>query len=126
MSASTRDIFGAAEGAQPATPGSYGEAPRGYRLPGATRLGRVRLQVSDVARSLAFYEGTLGFRVLRRDGSRVWLAAHGDDAPLVELTKQRGARSVPQRGRLGLYDFAIRRGGLVPHRRYPRVARAGH
>ena len=95
MGATTRDIFGDAAPNAPATPGSYGEAPRGYRLPDATRLGRVRLQVSDLARSLAFYEGTLGFRTLRRDGTGAVLSAHGSAAPLVELVERRGARPVP-------------------------------
>jgi catechol 2,3-dioxygenase len=67
----THDIFGAGDGAQPARPGSYGEAPKGHRLPEATRLGRVVLQVADLARSLRFYEHVLGFRVVsqvRGDG----------------------------------------------------------
>jgi catechol 2,3-dioxygenase len=56
MGVSTHDIFGDAGGAQPATPGSYGEPPSGYRLPEGTRLGPVRLQIADLARSLAYYE----------------------------------------------------------------------
>ena len=79
MGTTTHDIFGATPGAQPATPGSYGERPSGYRLPEATRLGRVRLQIADLHRSLAFYQDTLGLRVLRRDGSRAVLAAQGDE-----------------------------------------------
>ena len=39
----------------------YGVAPSGYRLPDATRLGRVTLQVSGLERSLAYYESVLGF-----------------------------------------------------------------
>ena len=112
MGATTHDIFGDATGAQPATPGSYGEAPRGYRLPEATRLGRVHLQVSDLERSLAFYEGVLGLRAIQRDASRAVLAAHGDDTPLVELHERPSAQPVPRRGRLGLYHFAI----LLPDR----------
>jgi catechol 2,3-dioxygenase len=112
MGATTNDIFGDPTGAQPATPGSYGEAPRGFRLPDATRLGAVRLQVSDLARSLAFYERVLGMRPVGRDGSRATLAAHGDDTPLVELQERPGARPRPERGRLGLYHFAI----LLPDR----------
>jgi len=112
MGTSTRDIFGAATGAAPATPGSYGEAPRGYRLPDATHVGRVSLQVADLARSLAFYERVLGFRTLERDGSHATLAAHGDDRPLVELHERAGARPMGQRARLGLYHFAI----LLPDR----------
>lgn len=112
MGASTTDLFGAAAGAEPATPGSYGEAPRGYRLPQATRLGQVRLQIADLARSLAFYERTLGLRVVERDAGRAVLAAHDDDTPLVELHERAGARPASHRGRLGLYHFAI----LLPDR----------
>ena len=107
MGVSAHDIFGEAEGAQPATPGSYGEAPSGYRLPEGTRLGRVRLQVADLARSLAFYEETLGMRALRRDGSIAVLGPQRDDTPLVELHERPGVRPAPRRGRLGLYHFAI-------------------
>ncbi|HJQ65786.1 MAG TPA: VOC family protein [Gemmatimonadales bacterium] len=112
MGVSTHDIFGDAAGAQPATPGSYGEAPRGYRLPEGTRLGRVRLQIADLARSLAYYEGTLGMRVLRCEGSRALLGAQGDDTPLVELDERAGVRPAPHRGHTGLFHFAI----LLPDR----------
>jgi catechol 2,3-dioxygenase len=55
----------------------YGLQPTTYRLPDATRLGRARLQVTDLARSLDFYTKVLGFRVLsKRDGVAL-LAAHG-------------------------------------------------
>lgn len=111
MSVTTNDIFGAAPSAEPATPGSYGQQPAGYRLPGATRLGGVTLQVADLARSLAFYEQTLGLRVLGRAPTHAALAAHGDDRVLVELRERPGARSAG-RGLLGLYHFAI----LVPDR----------
>src|SRR5918999_744811 len=90
----------------------YGIAPPGYRLPDATRLGRVRLQVSDLERSLAYYRDVLGFRILERSGEHATLAAHGDDRPLVELLERAGATPVPRRGRLGLYHFAI----LLPDR----------
>src|SRR5579862_6315144 len=96
----------------PATPGSYGEPPPGFRLPTGTRLGRVRLQVADLASSLMFYEHTLGFRVLDRDAGHAVLAAFGSEAPLVELHERAFARPAPPRGRLGLYHFAI----LLPDR----------
>ena len=111
MGVTTNDIFGAAASAQPATPGSYGQQPPGYRLPDGTRLGRVRLQVADLARSLQFYQQTLGFRVLEGDGASATLAAHGDDRPLIELVERRAVRPAG-RGLLGLYHFAI----LVPDR----------
>ena len=84
-----------------------GIAPRGYRLPAELRLGRVRLQVADLERSLDWYQRVLGFRVLRRSGADAALGAHGDDTPLVELHEKPGAAPVPRRGRLGLYHFAI-------------------
>lgn len=86
-----------------------GIAPPGHRLPGGLRLGRVRLQVADLARSLAFYEGVLGFGVLERGPGRAVLGA---DRPLVELAERAGARPVPRRGRIGLYHVAY----LLPER----------
>jgi catechol 2,3-dioxygenase len=90
----------------------YGITPPGYRLPDATRLGRVRLQVADLARSIAYYERVLGMRVLRRAAGEATLGNAGDETPLVELRELPGARPVPRRGRLGLYHFAI----LLPER----------
>jgi catechol 2,3-dioxygenase len=90
----------------------YGIQPPAYRLPDATHIGRVKLQVSDLARSLAYYETVLGLRALERSGSRAILAPHGDDRPLLELHERPGARPVPRRGLLGLYHFAI----LLPDR----------
>lgn len=107
MGVTTHDVFGDAPGEEPATHGSYGEAPRGFRLPEATRLGGARLQVADLERSLAFYEGTLGLRLLRHEPSMVALGPHGADTQLIELHERRGAQSVPHRGRIGLYHFAI-------------------
>ena len=112
MGVSTDEIFGDAGGAQPATPGSYGEAPSGYRLAAGTRLGAVRLQVADLARSIAYYETTLGMRALHRESSHAVLGARQDDTALVELHERPGARPAPRRGRLGLYHFAI----LLPDR----------
>jgi catechol 2,3-dioxygenase len=94
-----------------ATP-EHGLAPDGYRLPAALRLGRVRLQVADLERSLAWYREVLGLRVLSRTADGAVLGAHGDDAPLVELRERPGASPQPHRGRLGLYHFAI----LLPDR----------
>lgn len=94
-----------------ADPG-YGVAPPGHRLPAETRVGAVRLQVADLGRSLPFYRDLLGFRVKERAAGRASLAAHDDDAVLVELRERRDAAPVPRRGRLGLFHFAI----LLPDR----------
>src|SRR5690242_6565118 len=90
----------------------YGIPAPGYRLPDATHLGRVRLQIADLERSIAYYERVIGLRVLERGEDVAVLGAHGDDRPLVELREKGGARPVPRRGRLGLYHFAI----LLPDR----------
>src|SRR5437868_1723617 len=112
MGVSGRDIFGDTPRVEPATPGSYGQPPSGYRLPDATHLGGVKLQVGDLSRSLAYYEETLGLAVQRREGPLAILGAHGDTRPLVELHERRGARPAPPRSRTGLYHFAI----LLPDR----------
>ena len=41
MSVTPQDNFGEAPAIEPATPGSYGEAPSGFRLPAATSVGAV-------------------------------------------------------------------------------------
>jgi catechol 2,3-dioxygenase len=69
-----------------------------------TRLGYVHLTVSDLERSLAFYQDALGFRVRGREASRAYLGAGRED--LLLLTEQPGAVRVPRR--TGLYHFAIR------------------
>ena len=84
----------------------------GYRLPDATWLGQVHLQVADVQRSLAYYQGVLGLGVIRQSAGHVVLGVGGDDTPLVELHERVGATPVPRRGRLGLYHYAI----LLPDR----------
>jgi len=112
MSATTDDTFGRADGAQPATAGSYGRAPRGTRLPAATRLGPVRLQVADLERSLAFYEGPLGLRVLDRGLAEAVLGTVGDERPLVALRERSGAAPAGDRPQLGLYHVAL----LLPDR----------
>src|SRR5688500_7630376 len=97
---------------QPAVAGSYGIAPSGFRLPEETRLGPVRLRVSDLKRSLSFYDIVLGFRVLRQSEGFAALGAADDGRVLLELHEQRGISAAAQRGRLGLYHFAI----LLPDR----------
>src|SRR5829696_7135621 len=90
----------------------YGIRAPGYRLPDATHIGRVVLQVSDLERSLEYYNVVLGLRTRERSGNRAMLGPHGDDAVILELREKKGARTVPRRGLLGLYHFAI----LVPDR----------
>ncbi len=74
-----------------------------------TAIGYVHLTVSDLGRSLAFYQYLLGFRLHRRDGNTAHLGAGSSD--LLLLTEQPGAHPRPPRT-TGLYHFAI----LVPSR----------
>ena len=74
-----------------------------------TTMGAVGLIVADLNRSLRYYHENIGLHVHRRTETQVWLGAGGPD--LLVLTEQPGARPV-QRGRTGLYHFAL----LVPSR----------
>ncbi len=111
MSAHSQDLFPDSAGAGPAVVGSYGEAPRGYRLPEGLRLGAVRVQVADLARSLEYYTQVLGLTLLGREGAVARLGA-ADGTPLLELNERAGVIPKPSRGRTGLFHFAI----LLPDR----------
>ncbi len=75
----------------------------------AMRCGVVRLAVSDLERSLDYYRQRIGLRLHGTENGTASLGA--GDAVLLELAEQRGARPV-QRGRTGLYHFAL----LTPSR----------
>ena len=62
----------------------YGIAPAGYRLPAATRLGRVRLQIADLDRSIAYYETVIGLRVLDRTAAMTELYVSSVMAPYLQ------------------------------------------
>lgn len=116
MGVSSDDMFGApgdsATGRDRALPGSYGRAPAGYRLPQDTRLGAVELQVSNLVRSLEYYQQLLGLAVMAQDNETVSLAGVGATEPLVILREVPGTLPVARGSRLGLYHFAI----LLPDR----------
>jgi catechol 2,3-dioxygenase len=90
--------------------------PPGFQLPDDTRIGRVTLQVADLDRSTAFYQGVIGFHVLDRTdapgGRTASLGVRNDARVLLELREKAGVRRVPPRGRLGIYHFAV----LLPAR----------
>lgn len=90
---------------------AYGEQPAGYRLPAETRVGTVRLKVSDLDRSLEFYEGLLGMRIIERTPDVVRLGAVDSTDPLLELMPGAEPRA-SGRDRLGLFHFAV----LLPDR----------
>ena len=84
-------------------------------LPATTRVGRVELTVTDLDRSIAFYEKSVGLRLHRRDDPVAALGTGRED--LVVLVEDRDAR--PAGRHAGLYHFAL----LHPSRL--ELARAG-
>src|ERR1700750_1377349 len=83
-------------------------APAVAAGPAGQRMGAVHLSVSDLARSVAYYEHAIGLRVHARDDGRAALGTGGED--LLVLREEPRAR--PSRGPSGLYHFAL----LVPDR----------
>ena len=80
-------------------------------LPDETHIGTVHLQVSDLARSLDYYQQQLGLRVYDHDSVSAMLGAHGEARPLLSLRTRAGVTS-SRRGAFGLFHFAI----LLPDR----------
>jgi catechol 2,3-dioxygenase len=70
-------------------------------------MGLVELSVSDLDRSLAYWQDAIGLRVLTRENGTAELGA---DTPLVRLVEEPGARSA--QGFTGLFHVAL----LVPDR----------
>jgi catechol 2,3-dioxygenase len=100
----------------PSDRSAIGVPPAGFRLPAETTIGQVSLEVTDLARSLAYYQDVLGLRIVERGGAATapWArlgaqaAADRGAAPvLVELRERPGARRVPSAGLLGLFHFAM-------------------
>ena len=72
-----------------------------------TRMGLVELSVSDLDRSLAYWQDVAGLRVLSRENGTAEL---GVDSPLVRFVEEPGATSA--QGYTGLFHVAL----LVPDR----------
>lgn len=75
-----------------------------------TNIGLVTLRVSQIERSLRFYQGILAFQPVEQEPGRVLLGAQ-DKLPLLELIEVPGALPQP-RWATGLYHVAI----LLPTR----------
>src|SRR6478672_9898111 len=83
----------------------------------AVRIGYVSLNVSDIQRSLEFYQSILGFRKVRKSSTdRVFLSSNGTESSrhLLELVQANQPRSNSIAAKsAGLYHFAI----LLPQRK---------
>jgi catechol 2,3-dioxygenase len=83
-------------------------APVYAEIPPATRPGAVHLTVSNLDRSVSYYESVVGLVVRERGAGHAFLGVGGED--LLVLVEQRGA--APASGYCGLYHFAL----LLPAR----------
>jgi catechol 2,3-dioxygenase len=79
-----------------------------YTVPATTRIGHVHLKVTDIERSLAFYQDILGFEVTQWYGdSAVFLSAGGYHHHIgLNTWQSKGAPMAPARAP-GLYHVAI-------------------
>jgi catechol 2,3-dioxygenase len=82
-----------------------------FMLPNDTHIGRVRLQVANLARSLAFYCDLLGWQQASRTPGAAFLSTGAGQPVRIELVEHPGAQRMPTRS-TGLYHIAIR----VPNR----------
>nr|WP_238549769.1 VOC family protein [Candidatus Nitrosotenuis chungbukensis] len=78
------------------------------------RIGQVRLRVSDMQKSVQFYESVLGLKQITESPEKTLLSPNGKIPYLIALTKSKKELDLAQRKRLGLYHFAI----LLPERKY--------
>ncbi len=101
---------------QPDTVGIH--SPHG-QLPASTRIGKVRLAVSNLEKSVRFYRDVIGLAVFKvateaetNDGPLASLGEHGSDRVLLELQQLPGVKPIGQGSRRGLYHTAF----LLPSR----------
>jgi catechol 2,3-dioxygenase len=87
----------------------YGVRPPGFCLPPESRVGAVRLLVTDLGRSIDYYQQVIGLHLHDRTSEAAALG--GRDAPFLSLHTRNGLRRA-RRGAFGLYHFAI----LLPDR----------
>ncbi|MBK3495892.1 VOC family protein [Viridibacillus sp. YIM B01967] len=81
-----------------------------YEKNSPPRIGAVHLTVSDLERSVKFYEQMIGFDILTKQSNKVTLTADGT-TPLLILEEEANSIERPL-GTTGLYHFAI----LLPDR----------
>ncbi|MCW2985476.1 MAG: Glyoxalase/bleomycin resistance protein/dioxygenase [Conexibacter sp.] len=89
----------------PFAPVTTGPAAQGLsELPATLRLGAVHLVVTDLDRSVAWYQTALGLRIQRHDAT---VAALGDGAEDVLVLHEDATATQPPRRASGLYHYAL-------------------
>ena len=90
-----------------------------YIIPAKTRIGHVHLKVSDLDKSLAFYQGILGFEVTQKYGTQAAFISAGGYHHHIGLNTwhSKGFEPAPE-NHPGLYHTAI----LYPTRKDLAVA----
>jgi catechol 2,3-dioxygenase len=68
--------------------------------------------VTDLERSLEYYERVIGLQIVSRNRSTVALGPYDGGSALLHLETRPGTKAPPRGGRLGLYHFAL----LLPDR----------
>ncbi|MEZ2346696.1 VOC family protein [Terriglobus sp. RCC_193] len=89
---------------------TVGIQPPSYRLPDEIHVGRVTLAVSDLERSLSFYQDVIGLAPINAGSEVAELGVDGK--VLLELRQLPGILPLVPRSRLGLYHAAF----LLPDR----------
>lgn len=88
---------------------SWGISPPGFQLPDESRVGSVRLLVTDLSRSVSYYQQVLGLQLHERASDTAVLGTR--ETALVVLRTEPGVQPA-RKGAFGLYHFAI----LLPER----------
>jgi catechol 2,3-dioxygenase len=97
-----------------------GETSGQFKIDSSMKIGYVSLNVSNLSRSLDFYQSILGFKAVTRPSSgKALLSIDGNNSYLVELLQAKadtndGNLQPATAKRAGLYHFAI----LLPERKF--------
>ena len=83
-----------------------------FLIESGARIGSVHLKVSNLEKSLQFYESFMGFKIVKRDATAVFLSPDGKYPYLVTLSQATSQDNFTKRA--GLYHFAI----LLPERKH--------
>ncbi len=78
-----------------------------YKIPTATCIGHVHLKVADIDRSLAFYQGVLGFDLMHRMPDAAFISAGGYHHHIALNTWETKDAPPPPKNTTGLFHLAI-------------------